>query len=70
MTKNRLIEQLSAMGLLTLLMGALPAFADTRLEDLTVMALGPLNTAPAATRNAHGKLGSGKLGSGLSFCLF
>jgi hypothetical protein len=53
MTKNQLIEQLSAMGLLTLLMGALPAFADTRLEDLTVMALGPLNAAPAATRNAQ-----------------
>ena len=61
MTKNQLIEQLSAMGLLTLLMGALPAFADTRLEDLTVMALGPLD-GRAVVKTADGKMQVLKIG--------
>jgi hypothetical protein len=55
MTKNRLIEQLSAMGLFALLMCALPAFADTRLEDLNVMALGPVD-GRAVVKTADGKM--------------
>mgnify|MGYP001558690571 CR=1 FL=1 len=55
MTKNRLIEQLSAMGLLALLTGALPVWADTRLEDLNVMALGPVD-GRAVVKTADGKM--------------
>jgi hypothetical protein len=64
MTKNRLIEQLSAMGLLALLMGALPAFADTRLEDLNVMALGPVD-GRAVVKTADGKMQVLKIGDTL-----
>lgn len=55
MTKNRLIERLSAMGLLALLMGVLPAFADTRLEDLNVIALGPVD-GRAVVKTTDGKM--------------
>ncbi len=61
MTKNRLIERLSAMGLLGLLMSALPAFADTRLEDLNVMALGPVD-GRAVVKTADGKMQVLKIG--------
>lgn len=61
MTKNRLIEQLSAMGLLATLLCALPAFADTRLEDLNVMALGPVD-GRAVVKTADGKMQVLKIG--------
>lgn len=61
MTKNRLIEQLLAMGLLALLTGALPVWADTRLEDLSVMALGPVD-GRAVVKTADGKMQVLKIG--------